>query len=283
STRSVLRVDDSCPAGYDTNWAKFGRVTMAQGMTDLDTFVGARAPFDPADPTKNEVPKGSGSSIRSGWFKWYYASGAGNMEEYWSITGGARTWDIFGDGRTFYLCVQPGLSATAALVPYHAGDFDSLQSPDAFASLLTATEHASDPQTRTGVNTSGSLASTYTDTGRMMLRSYLGEGGPVRCMQRTISVAKADYFQSGYMSNVPFPNGPGNGLLLHPTWLQQHDGHMRGKLRGMFSVLNKQTLGHRAVVEGVTGLPGMRAALVSVPVDRDGDRGSIAFDITGPW
>ena len=47
SPRNVLRVDDSLPAGYTTTWAKFARVTMAQDMGDIDTFIGARAPFDP--------------------------------------------------------------------------------------------------------------------------------------------------------------------------------------------------------------------------------------------
>jgi hypothetical protein len=61
-----LRVDDSLPAGYTSTWAKFARVTVAEGMADIDTFVGARAPYDPALPTKNEVPSGSGTSMYCG-------------------------------------------------------------------------------------------------------------------------------------------------------------------------------------------------------------------------
>ena len=73
STRPFLRVDDSLPESYTTTWAKFGRVTLAEDMVDVDTFIGARAPFDPANPNANELPSGSGTSMYSGWFKWYFA------------------------------------------------------------------------------------------------------------------------------------------------------------------------------------------------------------------
>ena len=73
SNRPFLRVDDSLPTGYTTTWAKFGRVTIAEGMSDIDTFVGGRAPWEPAAPTRNEVPSGSGTTMYTGWFKWYYA------------------------------------------------------------------------------------------------------------------------------------------------------------------------------------------------------------------
>lgn len=119
STRNVLRVDDSCPAGYNTNWAKFGRVTMAQGMTDLDTFVGARAPFDPLDPSKNEVPQGSGSGMRSGWFKWYYETYANNYSERSAPPAGARPWVIVGDPKTGYPFLQLLLNVNG-LLPWPA-------------------------------------------------------------------------------------------------------------------------------------------------------------------
>ena len=38
SNRPFLRVDDSLPTGYTTTWAKFGRVTIAEGMSDIDTW-----------------------------------------------------------------------------------------------------------------------------------------------------------------------------------------------------------------------------------------------------
>ncbi len=156
STRNVLRVDDSCPAGYNTTWAKFGRVTMAQGMTDLDTFVGARAPFDPTDPTKNETPKGSGSDMRSGWYKWYYAMAPHVEVEIYTPRAGARSWTLLGDGRTLYWGSSL-VEGMTSIVPWHFGDVDSLQQPDAFATLLTAVEHGGVANNNASVFARGSL------------------------------------------------------------------------------------------------------------------------------
>ena len=51
-----------------------------QNMADIDTFIGARAPFDPLNPTKNEVPSGSGTSGYYGWYKWLYARNSDRSE-----------------------------------------------------------------------------------------------------------------------------------------------------------------------------------------------------------
>ena len=282
STKNVLRVDDSCPAGYTTTWAKFGRVTMAQDMTDLDTFVGARAPFDPADPTKNEVPKGSGGSMRSGWFKWYYATyQAHSFGESSTAEKGPRNWWLAGDGRTFYLGVtcQRGWSLAT---PWGAGDLESLQSPDPFATFLAATEHDGTPGNTVYVADSGDLGGKLnTRTGLLVLRDYLGEGGAVRFTPRSLNVA-GSYQTSGWGTGVPYPNGPGNGLLLHPVWTLQDNGHLRGRFRGLYHVLHKQTLGHLAIVDGVAGLPGRKAMLVET-WGNSSNSGSVAIDITGPW
>ena len=66
SNRHYLRVDDSLPAGYTTTWAKFARVTIAEGMADIDTFVGAQAPFTPDAPTRNEMPTNTGTAMYPG-------------------------------------------------------------------------------------------------------------------------------------------------------------------------------------------------------------------------
>lgn len=283
STRNVLRVDDSCPAGYTTTWAKFGRVTMAQNMSDLDTFIGARAPFDPADPTKNEVANGSGYyGIRSGWFKWYYAAyRSSSFSEYSTPENGSRNWWLAGDGRTFYLgiaCQQGWVWAN----PWGAGDLESLQSPDPFATFLAATEQAGPANNTVYSASSGDLGGKAdTKTCRVLLRDYLGEGLPVRFTPRSFNVG-ANNFTSGWGTGIRYPNGPGNGLLLHPVWVLQDNGHLRGRFRGLYHVLHKQTLGHLAIVDGVAGLPGRKAMLVDTWGDSN-NSGSVAIDITGPW
>ena len=251
STRNVLRVDDSCPAGYTTAWAKFGRVTMAQGMSDLDTFIGARAPFDPTDPTKNEVPKGSGPNMRSGWYKWYFAThGVNGYNESATPARGTRLWALWGDGRTFYLGCDPAVT-NRGLSIWHSGDIDSLQTPDPFACLLTAIDDDNEVN-RSNINvTRGSIADDREWPGHLLLRDYIGEGLPVRCVPRSLKISNGTVFASGTDSGLVYPNGPGNGLLLHPVWVHQENKHLRGKLRGVQHVLHKADLGHLAVIDGV--------------------------------
>lgn len=286
SPRNVLRVDDSLPAGYTTTWAKFARVTMAQGMSDIDTFIGARAPFDPANPTKNEVPKGSGGSMRSGWFKWYFAMNGWVEYETSEPLGGARSWVLVGDGRGFFFGNALAESG-AYIVPWYFGDIDSLQRPDAFATLLTAVEHDGAVNLEGNVFTSGSLVTVQAQNkGRLLLRDYTGEGVSVRCNQRSLDVGNySSNWVSGGQDFVPFPNGPGNGLLTHPVWLQQENKHLRGKLRGAYHLLNKPGLGHLTTIDGVAGLPDRKMLLVDVKTSiQAGDQfGALAFDITGPW
>jgi hypothetical protein len=68
SNRPFLRVDDGCDPVWNTNYVKYARITLAQGMSDIGTFVGARAPFDSSNPSKNEVGSGSGATASAGWF-----------------------------------------------------------------------------------------------------------------------------------------------------------------------------------------------------------------------
>lgn len=138
SNRHYLRVDDSLPSGYTTTWAKFARVTVAEGMADVDTFVGGRAPWDPAAPTKNEVPSGSGTALYSGWFKWYYA-----RQSYAETSGDngnwSRSWILIGDDRGFFLSNSSGYGGDKRIL--HAfTDFESFKPGDNYASYLIASE-----------------------------------------------------------------------------------------------------------------------------------------------
>lgn len=114
------------------------------------------------------------------------------------------------------------------------------------------------------------------------MRDYLGEGGTINASCITLDVSGISPFESGMASGVPFPNGPGNSLLLHPAWLQQSNGHIRGKLRGLLSVLHAHTLGDLATVSDVPGLAGRKVLLVR-GIGKSGSAASVAFDITGPW
>ncbi len=283
SPRNVLRVDDSCPTGYTTTYAKFGRVTMAQGMSDLDTFVGARAPYDPLAPTKNEIPTGTGTSVYGGWYKWYFAryETSGTTSDANAPQAGARTWILVGDDRGFYLVV-PFVPGSYVRSIYCFSDFDSLLPGDAFSTVLSASDRYATASTGTYNYSFLPLIRNGISQGVVLMRDYLGEGENVNAMPATLNVNALTTFESGGTTLVPYPNGPNNSMLLHHTWLQQSNGHLRGKLRGYLSILHAYNLGDLAIVDNVPGLTGRKVLLVKV-AGRNGAAASVAFDITGPW
>ena len=285
SPRNVLRVDDSLPAGYTTTWAKYARVTMAQNMSDLDTFVGARAPYDTLNPTKNEVPSGTGTSGYYGWYKWMYAyfSETGGYSLTNAPTAGARSWVLIGDDRGFYLLTGVTAGSSSRHI-FCFSDFGSLQSPDVFSTVLSAWDHYATPNATTFAYDHAPLIRGSNTDGVVLMRDYLGEGGTINASSITLDVTGTTAFESGAASSVPFPNGPGNSLLLHPAWLQQSNGHVRGRLRGLLSILHAHTLGDLAIVDNVPGLTGRKVLLVKAARrSAQTAAASVAFDITGPW
>ena len=176
-----------------------------------------------------------------------------------------------------------GLTAgSAARHIYSFSDFDSLQSPDAFSTVLSAWDHYVVATINMSAYQRAPLIRGGTTEGVVLMRDYLGEGENITASGITLDVTSTTAFESGVALNVPFPNGPGNSLMLHPTWLQQSNGHVRGRLRGLLSVLHTHTLGDLATVSDVPGLAGRKVLLVAA-TGRAGNVGSFAFDITGPW
>ena len=66
SNRSFLRVDNSLDPAYTSTYAKKAKVLVVENMSDVDTVVGAQAPFDPTKPTQNTIGTGSGARPPSG-------------------------------------------------------------------------------------------------------------------------------------------------------------------------------------------------------------------------
>ena len=285
SPRNVLRVDASCPTNYTTTYAKFGRVTMAQGMSDLDTFVGARAPYDPSSPTKNEVPSGSGSSVYGGWFRWYYArnSDASGVADNGAVTSGARKWILVGDDRGFYLLTTTVPTSNTWRSCYVFSDFSSLQSPDAYATLLAAHNKYVTAGSAFDLRDSGTLVRSTATEPHIIMRDHTGEGGNVYGSMRSLNVT-GGAFTSGFSTSVPYPNGPGGSLLVHPVWIQHADGNIRGRLPGVYHLLHNTTLTDLSIVDGKLPAPDRKLLIADVNSQPGASsKSQIALDITGPW
>ena len=186
SNRPYLRVDDSCDPAYTTTYAKKAKVTMAQGMSDIDTFVGARAPFDSAYPTRNEVATGSGAGVYDGWYKWYYARSDGNAYDHYGASVFNRPWTLVGDDRGFYIFNDTWSSG--GLGGKCFTDFESYRSADGFNTLLCAQETYQPASMASSTYDSEGYQSadwrsrfprTLDGTGKILMRSYLQIGNNV--------------------------------------------------------------------------------------------------------
>ena len=291
SNKPYLRVDDGLDPAWTTNYAKFAKVTMAEGMSDIDTFVGARAPYDPLDPTKNEVGTGSGATAYNGWYKWYYAKAAGNSPDTSAPATANRGWCLIGDDRGFYLFVESidggGLGGKCFT------DFASFRQNDQFNTILcacnayvTANEYSSnvDGAAYGSSDFSSRFTRTLDSVGKILMRPYLQVGANVNASFITLNANNAQT-ATGYITGVAWPNGPDYGLILSPVFLKE-GSHIRGQMPGMFWLLNDSPgLEHLETVTGVAGYPGRTFAMVKV-AHGDGNlsrTAMMAFDITGPW
>lgn len=291
SNRPYLRVDDALDPAWTTTYAKKAKVTMAQGMSDIDTFVGARAPYDPASPTKNEVGTGSGETAYNGWYKWYYAKAAGNIPDTSAPATANRSWCLVGDDRGFYLFVESidagGLGGKCFT------DFASFRQNDQFNTILcacnayvTANEYPSNVDGATySTSDVGSRFIRSGDTmGKVLMRSYLQVGANVNVSFTSLNTNNTQTV-SGYSTGISWPNGPDYGLILSPVLIKEGT-HLRGQMPGMFWIHNDSpSLGHLETVTGVAGYPGRTFVIVKACHGQANAwvPGYLAFDVTGPW
>lgn len=174
-----LRVVDAVDPAYTTTYAKYAKVGMVEGMTDINTMIGHQAPFDGASPDKNWVGTGSGTSAINGWAKWFYATNVSELS-YGSKTGvptsGARSWVIVGNGETFYIFAKNHHTVNLQHVAYGFGKLKNLSKIGADPYFLAA---SNDPLVASGTIGTGASALTSTRTDSLafnfMFKNYKNE------------------------------------------------------------------------------------------------------------
>lgn len=285
SNRPFLRVDNSLDPAYTSTYAKKAKVLMAENMSDVDTVVGAQAPFDPTKPLQNTVGTGSGTGAYDGWYKWYYSKQDNNGADAYGGTGGNKGWVLVGDDRGFYLFNEWQV-AVYGRAGYFFTDFASFRQGDAYNTLLTATEWYAPASQTLGYN--GADHNNYCNrsldfTGKALMRDHLQVGNYIRAGLLALNTNNGQQI-TGYSTGIPWPNGPDYGLILHPVYLRHESpGHLRGKMPGIFWVHNDSPMADLNIVSGVTGYPGRKFLIVASGYSTAGSGARYAFDITGPW
>lgn len=283
ATGNMLLVDNRLKTpNYTTTWAKWANVGIVEGMSDIDTIVGAQAPYDAAKPSKNWQQV---EANQWGWFKWYHARQFTNTANiYYENTGDGgttpRSWVLIGDGGLFYLFNE--YAAGYSLAFYLFGDIVSYKAVDHYATALAAKEIYLGNSVNFGVHSSyGNVIRSDNAYGAVLLRSYTQLDNPVGFTLISL-LYKGSLPSISGIDGMPYPNGPDYSLWLLPYFVRQADGHMRGIMPGLYYVPHTRPYAHLAVVDNVTGYPGRKFVMVRVGYDYSSD-GQVAIDITGPW
>lgn len=287
SNRPYLRVDNSKAEQYNTAWAKKAKVGIAQGMSDIDTVVGAQAPYDPLNPNQNWQTTGDTDSgnVVDGWYKWYYARRTDGSDTS-AFSNFNRSWVLVGDDRGFYLFNEFNNSGNVGRGGYCFTDFESYRQADPFNTLLAATDWYA--RADTGLSYSG--AAGYSNfnrsldfTGKILMRDHTLLGGNQRVGLTSLNTNNGQTI-SGRATGIPFPNPVDYSLILHPTYLMQEGGKgLRGKMPGLMWVHNDQPLQDLDIVENVVGYAGRKFLLVKMNTQGEAATSAMALDITGPW
>jgi hypothetical protein len=290
SNRPYLRVDNDCAPAYNTAYAKKAKVGMAQDMTDIDTVVGAQAPFDPLAPNKNWHTSGEGEAVVDGWYKWYYAK-CSYMYQWVGDTARAgienysRPWVLVGDDRGFYLFNEYGTTGGGnGRTGYCFTDFESFRQGDPYNTLLAASDFFTTANGATSWGDTNNWFNRSLDyTGKILMRDHTLLGGNQRVGLTSLNTNNGQTI-SGRATGIPFPNPVDYSLILHPTYLMQEGGKgLRGKLPGLMWVHNDYPLQDLDIVENVVGYAGRKFLMVKMGYENQGACAAMALDITGPW
>jgi hypothetical protein len=282
SPQNLLLVDNSLKTpGYSTGWAKWANVGIVEDMTDINTLVGAQAPYDPNKPNANWKQV---EPNQWGWHKWYHGRGSGG-EDSGDAGGGARNWILIGDDRMFYLLttVAPGYNWYGRVF-YCFGDIASFKAGDNYATALSAHDNY------LGLSNNFAYPGWYGGFHRMqsldllgsvLLRNHTQLGNPVRFGLTSLNTNNGQ--QVCGRGSLPFPNGADYSLWLLPTYVRQEDGHMRGIMPGMLWMPQDRPYSDQTIVDNVVGQAGKKFMLVRTHYGTETEGAQVAFDITGPW
>lgn len=106
-----LRVDNSRDPVYNENYAKFAKVGILEGCSHIDDFSANQVPYDSANPNKNWIGTGAGTSAINGWAKWYHAvsevAPTSQISDSSAPANNEKEWMLIGDESSFYLVSTP--------------------------------------------------------------------------------------------------------------------------------------------------------------------------------
>ena len=190
-----LRVVDAVDPAYSPTYAKYAKVGMAEGMTDIDNMLGAQAPFDSANPNKNWVGSGSGTTAINGWAKWFYATSSletSNAAKTGAPSIGNRAWVVVGNKDTFYIFNKSHHTSNTLLIANGFGKLNNLSKINASPYFLAARDDYTAANASTYFSYSA-LTTTDPNSIVFMLRDYKNQALASSGTSRAISRISPDH------------------------------------------------------------------------------------------
>lgn len=245
ASRPYLRVVDALDPAYTATYAKYAKVGIVEDMTDIDTMLGVQAPYDSANPNKNWVGTGSGTTAINGWAKWYYSmfnAASGNNVENSTPAAGNRQWILVGSGDYFYFFPTTAVSSTDALT-YGFGNFKTLLNTDGSNNFLSATYNYASVS-------SSYFRSTYTalsgnqSTQKLLLQRAYNQSSAYK-ESSNISLGAGSYYSG--LANYIGQYSLTNICPLLPVFI--NESVLRGEIPNFYHIFQQKPYANKTVIE----------------------------------
>ena len=251
ASRPFLRVVDALDAAYTSTYAKYAKVGIVEDMTDIDAMLGVQAPYDSANPDKNWVGTGSGTTGINGWARWYYAA---NGAVYTGLTNsqtpaaGNRQWLLVGNSDYFY--ILPTSTVPSATVntqhasAYGFGAFKSLLNADNSCTFLQS--HLTLSSNGASVNANFGLVSSLVSSPLLLLRDYAQSANYKTANCLSLS---SDNAGSG-VNNVIGASTLTNTAPFAPVFIKEDTTNvLRGQIRNLFWLFQQKPYSNFQLIE----------------------------------
>lgn len=270
ASRPYLRVVDALDPAYTATYAKYAKVGIVEDMTDIDTMLGVQAPYDSANPNKNWVGTGSGTSAYNGWSKWHYAGSAENFySENTAATAGSRAWLLVGNKDYFYI-LPNRIAANTNPVAYGFGAFKSLINADTSNSFLSCTFEYITVNTSSFKAQKTGLCDSQTPTKILLHRGYSQAAQYITASNISLAAPTVAMYSGG--SNYIGAFSLANIAPFAPVFI--NETVLRGELQGLYWLFQSRPYSNYQMIEKGNGL------YIAVNVVQDtGTQGQIVLKI----
>lgn len=229
-SRPFLRVVDELDPAYNQSYAKYAKVGIVEDMTDIDTMLGVQAPFDAANPNKNWVAIGGGSSVVNGWSKWYYArtNSLSSSNDTQALTNGGRQWLLVGNQDYFYILPHfiPQVGVKAAN-PYGFGSFKRYFNDDVGNIFLSSSIRGASASENSFIGSHSGISSN--DSPNIILFKPLEQAHGFSSARAAYSVSANPH----YSGASHYLRGPSSKTPLYPIILEENTSPFANNPRGV--------------------------------------------------